>query len=387
MRVLYISTMFEDAWFDAVFDRDEKPLHAASKYHKLLCEGLAANGVKVNSYSTLPVTPQNSTRVFLRMKRSTRGNWVRQYPVVINRSKVKHLTVMLQNLWKAMWAPGDTVVLYDYLARSASLGAILGARLSGKRKVAIVTDLPADQVVSGKDSVQSVDEKMLAQADAYILLTRQMNDRVNPNHKPFLVVEGHSDRSMEQVVHAALTGEAPRKVIYAGTLKAIYGIRTLCEAFAACCKPGEELHIYGDGDYVSQLRKMQQDCPAIIYHGNVSNREVVAQELEATLLVNPRPTEGEYTNYSFPSKTLEYMVSGTPVLSAKLGGIPDEYDDYLYYFDDQSPTGLRDALRALLDKPPQELQERGRRAREFALREKNNVVQAKKIADFLNSLP
>lgn len=386
MKALYISTMFEDAWFDQVFDREEKPLHAASKYHTLLCEGLAANGVTVNSYSTLPVTPQNSTRVFLRLKRSTQGNWVRQYPVIINCSKVKHFTVMLQNLWKAMWAPRDTVVVYDYLARSASLGAILGARLSGKRKVAIVTDLPADQTVSGKASIQSVDEKMLAQADAYILLTRQMNDVVNPGHKPFIVVEGHSDRSMERAVHAELTEEAPKKVIYAGTLNAIYGIKTLCEAFAACCKPGEELHIYGDGDYAPQLRRMQQGCPAIIYHGNVSNREVVAQELEATLLVNPRPTEGEYTNYSFPSKTLEYMVSGTPVLSAKLGGIPDEYDDYLYYFDDQSPTGLRDALRALLDKPPRELQERGRRAREFALREKNNVVQAKKIADFLRNL-
>ncbi len=386
MKALYISTMFEDAWFDAVFDREEKPLHAASKYHTLLCEGLAANGVKVNSYSTLPVTPQNSTRVFLRIPCSTQGNWMRQYPVIINRSKIKHLTVMLQNFWKAMWASRDTVVVYDYLARSASLGAIWGARLSGKRKVAIVTDLPADQTVSGKAGIQSVDEKMLAQADAYILLTRQMNDVVNPANKPFIVVEGHSDRSMEHAVHAELTAQAPRKVIYAGTLKAIYGIRTLCEAFAACCKPGEELHIYGDGDFVPQLRKMQQGCPAIIYHGNVSNREVVAQELEATLLVNPRPTEGKYTNYSFPSKTLEYMVSGTPVLSARLGGIPDEYDGYLYYFDDQSPTGLRDALRALLDKPPQELQERGRRAREFALREKNNVVQARKIADFLSTL-
>lgn len=386
MRILYISVMFDDAWFNSVFDREEKPLHAASKYHTLLCEGLAANGVKVNSYSTLPVTPQNSSRVFLRLKRSTQENWVRQYPVIINRSKIKHLTVMLQNLWKAMWAPRDTVVVYDYLARSASLGAILGARLSGKRKVAIVTDLPRDQKVIGRDSIHSVDEKMMARADAYIFLTRQMNDVVNPDHKPFIVLEGHSDRSMEHAVHAVLTGEAPRKVIYAGSLKTIYGIKTLCEAFAACCKPGEELHIYGDGDYVPQLRKMQQGCPAIVYHGNVSNREVVAQELEATLLVNPRPAQGEYTNYSFPSKTLEYMVSGTPVLSAKLGGIPDEYDDYLYYFDDQSPTGLRDALRALLDKPPQELQERGRSAKEFALREKNNVVQAKKIADFLSGL-
>ncbi len=386
MRILYISVMYDDAWLDSVFDGARKPMPASSKYHTLLCAGFAANGLTVNSYSTLPVTSQNSTRKFLRVPSSIQGNWKRQYPVIINYPGIKHLAVMLQNFWKVLWMPRDTVVIYDYLTRSASLGAVLGARLSGKRKVAVITDMPADQRAISKNDFQSIDEKMLVQADAYILLTRQMNDVINPNHKPFIVMEGHSDRSMEQAVHGVLTEGSPRKVLYAGSLMEIYGIGNLCESFAACRKPGEELHIYGDGDFVPQLRKMQKACPAIIYHGNVPNREVVAQELEATLLVNPRPTEGSYTNYSFPSKTLEYMVSGTPVLSAKLGGIPDEYDDYLYYFDDQSPTGLRDALRSLLDKPLPELQERGRGAREFALREKNNVVQARKIADFLSSL-
>ncbi len=386
MRILYISVMYDDDWLDSVFDGAGKPLPAASKYHTLLCAGFAANGLTVNSYSTLPVTSQNSTRKFLRVPTAVQENWKRQYPVIINYPGIKHLAVMLQNFWKVLWMPRDTVVIYDYLTRSASLGAVLGARLSGKRKVAVITDMPADQSAMSKDDFQSIDEKMLARADAYILLTRQMNEVINPNHKPFIVMEGHSDRSMEQAVHKVLTEQSPRKVLYAGSLMEIYGIGNLCEAFAACRKPGEELHIYGDGDYVPQLRQLQQRCPGVFYHGNVPNREVVAQELEATLLVNPRPTEGSYTNYSFPSKTLEYMVSGTPVLSAKLGGIPDEYDDYLYYFDDQSPTGLRDALRSLLDKPRSELQERGRRAREFALREKNNVVQARKIADFLRSL-
>jgi len=378
--------MYDDALPDSVFDGAGKPLPAASKYHTLLCAGFAANGLTVNSYSTLPVTSQNCSRKFLRVPSGIQGNWKRQYPVIINYPGIKHLAVMLQNFWKVLWMPRDTVVIYDYLTRSASLGAVLGARLSGKRKVAVVTDMPADQRAMSRKDFQSIDEKMLAQADAYILLTRQMNDVINPEHKPFIVLEGHSDRSMEQAVHGVLTEGSPRKVLYAGSLMKIYGIGNLCESFAACHKPGEELHIYGDGDFVPQLRQMQEACPAIIYHGNVPNREVVARELEATLLVNPRPTEGNYTNYSFPSKTLEYMVSGTPVLSAKLGGIPDEYDDYLYYFDDQSPTGLREALRSLLDKPQSELQERGRRAREFALREKNNVVQARKIADFLSSL-
>ena len=107
--------------------------------------------------------------------------------------------------------------------------------------------------------------------------------------------------------------------------------------------------------------------------------------MAATLLVNPRPTNEEYVKYSFPSKTMEYMASGTPVLTTVLPGMPKEYYPYVNFIREESPQGIADALKTVLASSDDELFAQGCRAREFVLKERNNVVQAKKILAMLCS--
>lgn len=42
------------------------------------------------------------------------------------------------------------------------------------------------------------------------------------------------------------------------------------------------------------------------------------------------------------------MVSGTPVLTTPLPGMPEEYDQYVYLFDDESTEGMHQTLKLLL---------------------------------------
>jgi glycosyltransferase involved in cell wall biosynthesis len=97
------------------------------------------------------------------------------------------------------------------------------------------------------------------------------------------------------------------------------------------------------------------------------------------LLVNPRTPEGEFTRFSFPSKTMEYLASGVPTLLYKLPGIPEEYYKYCYTLEDVSPTALADKITEILRSDAIELQEKGKKAREFILAEKNPEVQCNKI--------
>lgn len=113
---------------------------------------------------------------------------------------------------------------------------------------------------------------------------------------------------------------------------------------------------------------------------------MVEEELKATLLINPRPTTEAYTKYSFPSKNMEYMVSGTPVLTTKLPGMPAEYNEYVYLVDEETVDGQSQTLTTVLLKSPEELHDFGARAREYVLREKNNVRQAGKIIEMIKEL-
>ena len=146
-----------------------------------------------------------------------------------------------------------------------------------------------------------------------------------------------------------------------------YRIDTLVEAFKNIEQENLELHIYGNGDYKEELEKITEIHKNIKYCGYVSSDKAFDLMRKATLLVNPRPTKDEYTKYSCPSKTFEYMASGTPLLTTKLEGIPDEYFKYTYCFEDESAEGLRKKIQEVIKKCDDDLKETGYSAKEFIL--------------------
>ena len=88
--------------------------------------------------------------------------------------------------------------------------------------------------------------------------------------------------------------------------------------------------------------------------------------------------------YSFPSKTIEYMSSGTPVLTTKLGGIPKEYYDYLFFTKGDSINDIYESLDDLLKVDQSVLIEKGQKAKKFVDENKNYLLQTKKVIDFVN---
>ena len=75
--------------------------------------------------------------------------------------------------------------------------------------------------------------------------------------------------------------------------------------------------------------------------------------------------------------------SGTPVLTTRLTGIPEEYAPYVFFIEEESADGVAQALKQVLALSDEALFAKGAEAREFVLTQRNNVVQAKKILDML----
>ncbi len=380
MEVLYISAMFDYVTYENLFDQAVKPMHAANKYHTLLTKGLGENGVKVKAYSVLPINGECCKRKYVRVKPIREGNCEFGYIAMFNMPGIRNIQAMAKAFFRALFAPKDTVIVFDALVVSASIGAVLGTKLSGKKSICIVTDMPEFMPIAASPKMLAINNQLMEAADGYIFLTEQMNPKINRNNRPYTIVEGLVDESMKTRIHRPFA--EPRKLIYAGSLERIYGIEHLCRAYLACQDIHSQLHIYGDGDFAQELQQLAQNHENICYHGNVVNEKVVKAELDAALLVNPRPSEGEYTKYSFPSKTLEYMVSGTPVLTAKLPGIPESYYEHLLFFE-EAEGGLEAALKEALSCDLDTLETLGAKARQFALKEKNNLAQAKKVMDLI----
>lgn len=77
------------------------------------------------------------------------------------------------------------------------------------------------------------------------------------------------------------------------------------------------------------------------------------------------------------------MSTGTPLLTTKLPGIPQDQYPYVYLMDDGSINAIYKGLKNVIDKPRIEIHSFGLAAKAFVLREKNNITQAKKIITIL----
>lgn len=385
MHILYAVTTCSDAAYRRLFDQVAvKPAFQAQKYHRLLLEGLAAH-TQVDVIANPPVNRQVLSRGFVRMPREQEGGAVYHNLPAVRNPLVKALVVGFGTFFQVLFrADRDGAVVVDGLNRVTALAALAAARLRRRPCIGIVTDLP--EMLSGSGMSIRLSQFVIRHCTGYVFLTQAMNDRLNPDGKPYVILEGHADIAMGQVTPSLEEKHKPRVCLYAGGVSRDYGLAELVEGFRLANLPDTQLHIYGPGDYVPELEQIARQDSRIVYGGMLLSSQVVQREREATLLVNPRPTGEEFVKYSFPSKTMEYMASGTPVLTTDLPGMPPEYHDYVYRIFREDAPGIAQALTQVLCHSDRELLEKGQAARDFVLREKNNVTQAKKILDLLERM-
>lgn len=382
MHIIYAVTTCSDQVYRRLFSHVKvKPAFQSQKYHRLLIEGLAAHA-QVDVVANPPVNRSVLNREILWLPRETEGGACYHYLPAIRNPVLKMACVGLGTFFKtAFLVKKDSVVIVDCLNRMAALAGMLAGRLRGCQCIGIVTDLP--DMLGGSSFSKKLANFVIRHCTGYILLTEAMNDYLNKEGKPYVILEGHSDIAMREKIPSPDRKVSPRICLYAGGVSKQYGLQNLVEGFRKASLQNAQLHIYGPGDYVEELKAIATKDSRVFYGGMLLNSEVVDKEMEATLLVNPRPTDEPYVKYSFPSKTMEYMSTGTPVLTTVLPGMPQEYHPYVYLLEDESADGIAAKLQQVLAQSDEVLFQKGMKARNFILECKNNVLQAKKILDML----
>jgi glycosyltransferase involved in cell wall biosynthesis len=79
--------------------------------------------------------------------------------------------------------------------------------------------------------------------------------------------------------------------------------------------------------------------------------------------VNPRPSRLIENRYNFPSKLMEYLAAGRPIISTATSDVADHYGDRLVVLADETPAGLARCIEDTIALPEQQRAALGARSR------------------------
>ena len=398
MNILYLGTVCDQVKYEKILEGCKvKPSVATTVFETALIRGFAENQSEVDilSYPMIPFFPKSRSLVFggeTEMIHGYRSYWLK----TVNLPVIKQITRRI-SACRAIkkWAKdneGNGVILSYSIPPFLAKDILRYGKKYSLKTVAIIPDLLKNMYINHQRFalMNAVKQRYLDKAlklqgeyDGYIYMTEAMREEIADN-KPYMVMEGIFDDT--DISTEIKTELCPKSVMYAGQIHKKYGLLNLVDAFEQIPDADIELWLFGEGTAVEEVLQHTRNDYRIKFFGRVKREEVLEYEKKAALLVNPRSTKEHFTKYSFPSKTIEYMASGTPLLTTRLGGIPEEYFDYVFSIEDNDVEQLKSALTAILNMTDEELRTVGKRAQQFVTDNKSAKSQVGRILNFLEKL-
>lgn len=399
MKILLLGSLISAAQMEQLNSNSkEKASVAPVNYETMLAKGLVENGAKVDALSVPAVAafPHSIYKHIGKKQETIENNIQIQWVPFVNIQGLKQLTIkknveqLLEQWLQENKDVKDKVVLMYSIYPPYTESAVRLCKKYGCHLSAVITDLP-EYMYSWKNMKgirgwysKRLSEKMLelqGRCDSYILFTKPMAAKMGIEDKPYMVSEGFCDASIFDDIPDQ--EKYPRKtIVYGGNLSRLYGIQNLVKGFMQTDLDAE-LHLYGAGGDAAFIEECAKQDSRIKFFGRVDRKTLLVALKKAHLLVVNKPTADDYSNYSFSSKILEYMASGTPLLTTKVGGMPEEYYDYFYFFDEESTEGIKSSLEKIVNFCDKQLRDKGISARAFAVKNKSYQYMTSTIVSFL----
>lgn len=367
----------------------------ASQTHRFawsLVTAIRANGVAVDLVSAAPVSdyPRNPRRWFSLERFEEEGVHGLKLPF-LNILAAKHLTRFV-----AAWLFGfprlrrfgpDWIVVHGVHTPFLWF-AVLVAPLVSARVCVIMTDppgvvLPSDGTMRAtlKALDIGISKAALRKADRVVVLAEALATDFAPT-VPSMVMEGlwRSDGGTTPADAVPMRDKAT--VVYAGGLREEYGVKALVQAVLGSPRRGISLELYGSGPLSDWIAEVASGDDRVQIPRLVEPDELSAIYRRADVLIQPRPVEQHFVRYSFPSKLIEYMASGTPTVSTRLPSIPVEYGEHLIWTGD-SVAELSATLEQVLSLGEEKRDALGASAATFIRDSRSAVPQGRRLVDFL----
>lgn len=258
----------------------------------------------------------------------------------------KHVYAQLKKYLKENLSAGDTIIIYH------SLGYYkLYKWLKEKLKVKIILEVEEIYSDVGKTRFVTRDKEVqsFSYADAYIFPTRLLDDVVNVDKKPSVII--HGTYCVEKECGQPF-GDGKTHVVYAGTFDPRKGGVQAAAAAAEFLTGKYYVHILGFGseeDKQNLLKTIENvskktEC-TVTYDGLKSGKEYIRFIQSCDIGLSTQNPDAAFNATSFPSKILSYMANGLRVVSIRIPAIESSaIGDYMYYYDRQTPEEIAKAI-------------------------------------------
>lgn len=399
MKVFYFGSVCSNEVFNKTVAKSRvKPSSSAQNFENALIKGFAENKIDVSiataeSIATFP----NGNRIYLKQRTDILSDvYSAQIIPALNLPAIKQFchawgAKRILKRWLKKNADETEKCVLVYGMYPAVVKQLLRVcHIYNCKIFSLITDVPSTMFTYSKNqslvkrvfasSYRSIALALQDQFDGYVYLTEEMKNEVAPG-KPYVVIETLADTSIFEKL-PIVQKHLPPALMYAGALHKKYGVDLILESFEKL-HTDCELWLFGSGDFEQEIKSKALVNPKIKFFGRAPRETVLRKEKEATLLLNLRNPEDSYTKYSFPSKMAEYMLSGTPVLTTMLSGIPDEYYAYCYATSNKDPQIIANFIDEIISSEAKN--SLGTQASSFVYNNKNSAAQTAKIIHFLES--
>ncbi len=368
---------------------------AGQMFQDELIRSMALAGMPATDVFSLELLPSfpKTKRLFGKAARHTTraGTRIRLLPFV-NVQPLKALTTGLFTFaalvaWAWRHRGRQRVIHAINLTMPPGTFVWLAARLTGSSMTVSVCDVWKPGTLVPDTWAWRLDFAMqrwlLPRLDGHMVVTEAIADDLIPG-RPVCVLEGGiaADRMVPLIRPPQGSSSGRFRIVLSGSLEPFNGVKLVAAAMARL-PSAYELVVAGSGSLSGYARELAASDQRIDYRGFLSFEDVVDLYASADLLLNARLTRAFDTRYFFPSKLMELLASGVPVLSTCTGHVESEYGHVLYLLRDETPEALADRIEAIRAIDRSERQEMGARARAFMLREKTWTRQGERLVRYI----
>ena len=173
-------------------------------------------------------------------------------------------------------------------------------------------------------------------------------------------------------------------VMFAGAMTRWAGVTFLVQSFKEIKSNNVELWLCGPGSNRYVDFAVRED-PPIKFLGLLDERRLQEISHQATVFINPRPSSLSDNRSNFPSKVLEYLSYGKPVISTWTEGLSPDYADVLIVLKNETTRCLAETIERVLSWSETERRENAKKAFVYLDTHKRWAIQAEKLSEWLVS--